>query len=237
MRTCPNSPMRVLPATVPAAMMNVKFDYVTVDVLAALAPGLARVVPGPLAVAGDKELLREHRVGVVGSRDIDADDEQWIRARVAQIVATGRVVVSGGARGSDRCAREEALRLGGRVVEMLPVAVDERIGQPGVAQAINEGRLVLVSDITPGHRAGGQSGCCTFGRAAMRRNAYIYAGADAVLVARSAHGSGGTWAGATEALRRGLAPVWVREAPRYLGNQALLALGARGLDDQGRATR
>lgn len=48
---------------------------------------------------------------------------------------------------------------------------------------------------------------------AMGRNKVIYALSKATLVVASDEDSGGTWSGATEALKRGIAPVitWVGE--------------------------
>ena len=61
---------------------------------------------------------------------------------------------------------------------------------------------------------------------AMARNRWIYALADRALVVACSEGSGGTWAGAIEALRHG-ARVYVRVGnPARPGNDALAARGA-----------
>jgi predicted Rossmann fold nucleotide-binding protein DprA/Smf involved in DNA uptake len=62
----------------------------------------------------------------------------------------------------------------------------------------------------------------------MARNKIIYALSDVAVVVATTAGTGGTWAGAIEALRGGCVPVLVRVgrgAPP--GNEALLAEGAR----------
>jgi len=65
---------------------------------------------------------------------------------------------------------------------------------------------------------------------AMSRNKYIYSLADAAVVVTSAVGSGGTWSGAIENLRRRWVPLWVRpSADEMSGNTALMRQGARAL--------
>src|ERR1041385_5635831 len=62
---------------------------------------------------------------------------------------------------------------------------------------------------------------------AMNRNKVIYALADYGLVGASAHGQGGTWAGAREAQRHGWVPLFVRDYPAMPdGNRELLRPGA-----------
>jgi predicted Rossmann fold nucleotide-binding protein DprA/Smf involved in DNA uptake len=64
----------------------------------------------------------------------------------------------------------------------------------------------------------------------MERNRLIYAAADYAVVVASDAGSGGTWAGANEALRHGWLPVFVLEHPDMPeGNRQLLERGARPL--------
>ena len=60
----------------------------------------------------------------------------------------------------------------------------------------------------------------------MGRNKIIYALSEYALVVASDAKTGGTWAGATEALRAGWVPVFVREGPNVPpGNRDLLKLG------------
>jgi len=76
-------------------------------------------------------------------------------------------------------------------------------GPRGVsAGGVGEGRAAFLSPCTPG--AAFSAG------AAMGRNKSIYALADVAVVVSSAVGSGGTWAGAVEALKARWVPVIVR---------------------------
>lgn len=66
----------------------------------------------------------------------------------------------------------------------------------------------------------------------LGRNKIVYGLADVTLVVCSDNGSGGTWEGAKEAIRRGFGPVAVwsgdGEGP---GNAALIALGGTTITD------
>lgn len=65
----------------------------------------------------------------------------------------------------------------------------------------------------------------------MARNRWIYALADRGLVVACSKESGGTWAGAIEALRHGF-PVYTRRGnPERPGNEALIEHGARPIGD------
>ena len=66
----------------------------------------------------------------------------------------------------------------------------------------------------------------------MGRNKLVYALSDVAVVVASAAGSGGTWAGATEALSAGWVNVFVRRtATMTPGNAELLERGALPIDD------
>src|SRR5437773_5988014 len=66
--------------------------------------------------------------------------------------------------------------------------------------------------------------------AAMGRNKMIYGLADFAVVVSSDHQTGGTWAGAVEALKAGWCPVFVRDGKGVpKGNQELLKLGGSAL--------
>jgi hypothetical protein len=60
----------------------------------------------------------------------------------------------------------------------------------------------------------------------MERNALLYALAEYALVAHARFKQGGTWSGATDALRRRLCRLVVREDEGDLASRALAALGA-----------
>ena len=87
---------------------------------------------------------------------------------------------------------------------------------------VNDGKLVLLTPYAP--TAGFSVG------AAMGRNKLIYGLAEFAVVVSSDHQTGGTWAGAVEALKANWCPVFVHDGdnvPRE--NKELLKLGATAL--------
>ena len=108
---------------------------------------------------------------------------------------------------------------GGTVIGMLAADLLRASVNRQNRQAIQAGRLVLVSPFNP--EAGFNAGN------AMGRNRYIYALADYAVVVDSAEGEGGTWAGAIEDLRHEWTPLFVRDTVEKPGNRALIAKGAR----------
>ncbi|RMH95912.1 MAG: hypothetical protein D6681_12660 [Calditrichaeota bacterium] len=84
--------------------------------------------------------------------------------------------------------------------------------------------LVLISPFNP--EAGFDVGN------AMQRNKYIYCLSDAAVVVHSGR-EGGTWAGATENLKKGWVPLWVKRTEDVnAGNRLLVQQGARWLSDK-----
>ncbi len=174
--------------------------------------------------AGELSLGQLPTVGYVGSRDIDPADAAFASAMVKKTLSAGYGVVSGGARGSDSVAEGTSLSLGGFVVEFPADSLLRKLRDPSVARALSTGRLLLLCPVAP-HKGFSTS-------LAMMRNRYIYAHSHGTVVIRSAMGRGGTWAGATDALKRGLCPLLCQNAP-YPGNQALIQAGALPIDPTG----
>jgi predicted Rossmann fold nucleotide-binding protein DprA/Smf involved in DNA uptake len=169
---------------------------------------------------GERSLLQGGGLAIVGSRNIDAEAEDFTR-EAAEWCARGRLpVVSGGARGVDQIAMKGALDAGGCVVGVLAENLLKNSVSREARKAIADDRLLLISPYHPEARF-------TVGTA-MARNKLIYAMADYGLVISSDHNKGGTWAGATEELKRKPGrPVFVRTTGSVpAGNRKLLELGA-----------
>src|SRR5437016_11270974 len=112
-----------------------------------------------------------------------------------------------------------ALEAGGIAWGVLADSLERTIRQPDVRQFLLEGQLVLLTPYAP--TAGFSVG------AAMGRNKVIYGLAEFAVVVSSDFQTGGTWAGAVEALKARWCPVVVRageEVPK--GNRELARLGA-----------
>lgn len=180
---------------------------------------LKHQAPTVLFGAGPIHLLGKSGVAVVGSRNIDEPGAEFARAIGAKISAAGLPVVSGGARGTDRLAMDGALQVGGKAVGALADSLEATIRKSDVRELVLDERLVLITAYAP--TAGFSVG------AAMGRNKMIYGLSEFAIVVSSDHQTGGTWAGAVEALRAGWCPVFVRsgaEVPK--GNEELIKRGA-----------
>jgi predicted Rossmann fold nucleotide-binding protein DprA/Smf involved in DNA uptake len=174
--------------------------------------------PPILYGCGNREVLADGSLAVVGSRNVDDALIEYTQGIGRLAAAAGRTLVSGGARGIDQAAMRGALEAGGRVVGVLADSLEKTAMRREHRDMLLEDRLVLVSPYDPGARF-------NVGHA-MQRNKVIYALADAALVVSAERNKGGTWAGATEQLDRlQLVPVFVRAAATP-GLEGLLTKGA-----------
>lgn len=183
--------------------------------------------PALLYCAGDVGLFAGGGVAFVGSRDIGNEAVEAIRAVVRGCVALGKPVVSGGARGADQAAMQEALACGGQVVGALPCDLLKACLDPANREALAKGQALLFTAFDPELKP------VRYGQVAMERNKYIYGMAACTFVAQSDVGPhSGTWSGATEELRReNRNPVYVFIGnPPSRGCTDLLGKGAKAWD-------
>lgn len=180
---------------------------------------LGQSAPPLLYGAGDPALLEIGGVAIVGSRDVSQAGLEFTQELAHACVREGLGVVSGGAKGVDAAAMQTCGEAGGMVVGVLAADLMRASVNRQNRRGLTSGQLVLVSPFNP--EAGFNAGN------AMARNRYIYALADYAVVVDSAEGEGGTWAGATEDLRHGWTPLFVRDAEDKPGNRALIAKGTR----------
>lgn len=184
---------------------------------------LGDAAPPMLYVAGPAEWLSTPLIGVVGSRNV-AEAGADVARSVATVASRHHAgIVSGGAKGVDLISMDAGYKAGVPAVGVTVEGLERAGRRRELRGAVAEGRLLLVSPFAPG--AGFSVGN------AMGRNKVIYGLALNTLVVASDHESGGTWAGATEALRRGFGPVsvWTGEDAGP-GNEALITLGAIAVD-------
>ena len=179
---------------------------------------LKESAPAVLFYAGEKALLGQPGIAVVGSRHLDEIGEDCAVYVGNACGLSGMVLYSGGAKGVDTLSMNAALEARGTVVGILADSLERAIRAPEARAAIHRGDLCLASPYSPD--AGFSVG------AAMGRNRLIYTLADYAIVVASEAGKGGTWGGATEALRAGWLPVFVLEhADMPDGNRLLLQKG------------
>lgn len=173
--------------------------------------------PTVLFYAGEKALLGQPGIAVVGSRHLDDAGKECAAFVGNACGMSGLVLYSGGAKGVDTISMESALEARGTAVGVLADSLEKTVRTR--QDALRRGDLCLVTPYSPS--AGFSVG------AAMGRNRLIYALADYAIVVASDVETGGTWAGATEALKNGWVPVFVLEHEQMPeGNKLLLQKGA-----------
>jgi DNA processing protein len=168
--------------------------------------------PPNVFVAGNVALLNSMAVGVVGSREVDPQGAYFARDIGERAAKLGFAVISGGAKGVDEIAMKAALGSGGRAIGILADSLARTMSK----WDLDSGNVCLATPFSP--NTGFQV------PNAMARNKLIYAGSRVTAVASAALESGGTWAGATEALKSSLCPVLVRDCG-LPGNRALIERG------------
>lgn len=146
---------------------------------------------------------------MVGSRNIDPGVQRFCADVARQAIGLGLGVVSGGAIGCDAASADAALRAGGRVAVLLPY------GLGLLEEDAADLYLSLAARNEPFSPA-----------RAMERNALIYAAASHSFIGHARLREGGTWTGATDAIRRRLTQTLVREDASNPAHRALVALGA-----------
>ena len=187
---------------------------------------LGAACPPFLLVAGPAGSLDRPGLGIVGSRD--ASEEALATGREAAQLAVrhGWPVVSGLARGVDQVAMAGALDAGGVVVGVPAEGISNLSRSADIRRRVHDGELCIASPYPPGtpFRAGN----------AMGRNKIVYALSQVTFVVAADKESGGTWAGATEALERRYAAVavWAGDGAKE-GNHALISRGATPITELG----
>lgn len=178
---------------------------------------LGQAAPPLLYGVGSKNFNRGG-LAVVGSRDRSEEDGEFARRVGEHCAQEGIAIISGAAKGIDRDAMAGALDLGGWALGVLAEGLAKTATSGQYRSGLVSDHLTLVSPFDPDSR--------WFAYTAMERNKLLYGLSDAALVVASSADSGGTWAGATEALQHGRVKVFVKStgvlAP---GNPKLVRMG------------
>lgn len=178
---------------------------------------LKESAPSVLFYAGEKALLGQPGIAVVGSRHLDEAGQECAHFVGNACGLSGQVLYSGGAKGVDTISMASALEARGTAVGVLADSLERAVKKH--REALSRGDLCLVTPYNP--NAGFSVG------AAMGRNRLIYCLADYAIVVASDAESGGTWAGATETLKNNWVPVFALEHDDMPdGNKLLLQRGA-----------
>ena len=159
--------------------------------------------PAIIYGCGDRNLLDEGGLAVVGSRAVDDSLITYTEDIGLAAAQAKKPIVSGGARGIDQAAMRGSLQNGGKAVGVMSDTLERAALNREHRDLIMDQQLTLISPYDPA--AGFNVGN------AMQRNKLIYALADAALVVNSDFEKGGTWSGAIEQLDKlKLVPVYVR---------------------------
>ena len=179
---------------------------------------LKESAPVVLFYAGEPALLGQPGIAVVGSRRLDQAGQECATFIGNACGLSGLVLYSGGAKGVDTLSMNAALEARGSVVGILADSLERSIRDTEIRRALSRGDLCLATPYSP--NAG------FFVGAAMGRNRLIYCLADYAIVVASDAEKGGTWAGATEALKAGWIPVFILDHSAMPdGNRLLLQKG------------
>ena len=180
--------------------------------------------PAILHAAGALELLHQPGVGVVGSRNVGKEGAEVAEALGRRSASLGLPLVSGAARGVDQLAMNAAFQAGGTVVGIPAHSLIRTLRAPDMRRALHSGQTVMCTPYAP-------NSPFSVGKA-MGRNKLIYALSDVTVAVAADKGSGGTWSGATEALKGRYCRVAVWRGPgEGPGNEALDDMGAVPITD------
>lgn len=187
-----------------------------VDVITCISPHypqqlldrLGNDAPAVLFCRGQLSLLGQPCLALVGSRQIAPANKAFAQHIGTLTAQEDYVLVSGNAVGADQAAQTACLAAGGSVISFLPDNLLQH--QPAKGQLLVSANSFHAPFSIP---------------RALQRNTLIHAMAEKVFVAQCDCGHGGTWAGATENLRRGLSEVYVYH-DNSPASQALQAQGA-----------
>lgn len=171
--------------------------------------------PVVLFTKGNVDLLKKPTVAIVGSRKA-SDVSLKFTADIASKEATsGKVVVSGFAKGVDRMALDAALEAGGESIIVLPQGITTFTnGYREYYKYISMGKVLVVSPFAPKAPWSVEL--------AMARNPIIYGLSDEIYVAQSSD-KGGTWSGVIDGLRK-KRKIYVRYSNKESDNANLLLI-------------
>lgn len=183
--------------------------------------------PPLLYIKGNKELLKEDSIAIVGSRDASTNGLNFTHNIAKQATEDYKVVVSGFAKGIDKAALDNALNYIGHSIIVLPQGVlTFGSGYKTYYAQILEGDVLILSTFHPKSPWRVEL--------AMARNPIIYALAKDIYVAESSD-SGGTWAGVKDGLRKGR-KIYIRypKEGENNANKLLIQQGGIAVDINGK---
>jgi len=182
--------------------------------------------PALLYVKGNKKIMQEKSIAIVGSRNA-SDKSLEFTDNIAKLASKEyKVVVSGFAKGVDKQALDSAINYKGQSIIVLPQGIMTfGSGFKKYYKQIVDGDVLVLSTFFP--KAPWKA------ELAMARNPIIYGLADEIYVAESSD-KGGTWSGVVDGLRKNR-KIYVRkpEPNENTANNLLIQKGAIAVDFNG----
>ena len=182
--------------------------------------------PTVIYIKGNKSLLQEPSIAIVGSRSADTKSLSFTDNIAKNATEDNKVVVSGFAKGVDRQALDSAVGANGKSIIVLPQGIMTfSAGFKQYFKHIAQGRVLVMSTFAPKAPWSVEF--------AMARNPIIYGMASEIYVAQS-DDKGGTWSGVIDGLRKNR-PIYVRypEKSEKNANLLLIQKGATAVDMNG----
>lgn len=187
---------------------------------------MKKATPTILYIKGNRQILAEKSVAIVGSREASEIALQFTD-NIAKLASKEyKVVVSGFAKGVDKQALDSAIAYKGQSIIVIPQGITTfGAGFKTYYKQIVEGDVLVLSVFPP--KANWDKGF------AMARNAIIYGLANEIYVAESSE-KGGTWSGVMDGLKK-KRTVFVRNpnASEKNANALLIQNGAVPVDFNG----
>ncbi|MCX6256913.1 MAG: DNA-processing protein DprA [Bacteroidia bacterium] len=182
--------------------------------------------PALLYVKGNKQIMHEKSIAIVGSRNASEKSLEFTD-NIAKLASKEyKVVVSGFAKGVDKQALDSAINYKGQSIIVLPQGIMTfGSGYQKYYKQIVEGDVLVLSTFFPKVPWKAEL--------AMARNPVIYGLADEIYVAESSE-KGGTWSGVVDGLRKNR-KIYVRkpEPSENTANNLLIQKGAIAVDFNG----
>lgn len=147
--------------------------------------------PGCLWYKGDPSILQMPAISLVGSRDLNPENQRFAREIGRQAALQGYALVSGNARGADREAQDACLQFGGKVISVVADALTQHRRQENILYISEEDFAAEFSATR-----------------ALSRNRCIHSLGEMTFVAQCGYQKGGTWDGTVKNLRFGYSPVF-----------------------------
>ena len=210
-------------------LLNQGYEIIPVtskDYSPTLKANLKYNAPLILYVKGNKQILQEQSIAIVGSRNANEKSLQFTDNVAKKASSEYKVVVSGFAKGVDKQALDSALSYKGQSIIVLPQGITTfASGMKKYYKQIIEGDVLVLSTFHPKSPWSVEL--------AMARNSIIYGLASEIYAAQS-DDKGGTWSGVCEGLKKGRT-IFVRmpEKGEKCANQTLISMGAEAVDING----